>query len=155
MTLAFRKSSMKRLIAFLCAAALTAWAAASTFAQESGVPPTKPQSDYTFTVKVGEVWTDTGLDLNRGDRVHIQGAILGCEGPTSDEKEHLALPSAPGGVLLAKLQPEETPVSATPDADIAVVAPSRLYLGVNSGHCHGTIQARVHVDWHKAAERRP
>ena len=120
-----------------------------TLAQNPAAPAEKPRpEDYTFTVKASQVWTDTGLALNRGDRVHIQGASLDCEGPTGDEKEHLALPSAPGGALLAKLQPEEAPVSATPDADMSVVAPSHLYLGVNSGHCHGTVPVKVHVRWH-------
>ena len=121
----------------------------STFAQNAAAPSQKQRpEDYTIQVKANQVWTDTGIDLNRGDRVHIQGASLDCEGPTGDEKEHLALPSAPGGSLLAKLQPEEAPVSATPDADMSVVAPSHLYLGVNSGHCHGTIPVKVHVEWH-------
>jgi hypothetical protein len=146
---------MKLVVTRLFGVLLLLILAGSTFAQKP-VAPSQDQrrQDYTFTVKAEQVWTDTGLDLGPGDRVHINGVILDCEGPMLDEKEHLAVPSAPGGALLAKLQPEEQPVSATPDADLAVVAPAHLYLGVNSGNCHGTVPVRVHVTWHQAAEQK-
>ena len=116
----------------------------------------RPQSstaDYKFQVPAGNVWTDTGLDLNPGDRVQIRGGIVDCGSPTPSEKAHLPLPSAPGGTLLAKLHAEEPPVSASPDADIPIVDPSHLYLGVNAWGCEGKTLATVHVLRNQAAGR--
>jgi hypothetical protein len=104
--------------------------------------------DYSFNIRASRVWTDTGLELHPGDHVHIYGGDLDCAGPYRNEKAHLPLPSAPGGALLAKLQPEAAPVAASPDAQFSITAPSHLYLGVNAWQCRSTLPARVHVDWH-------
>ena len=111
-----------------------------------------PPQDYSFKVTASQVWTDTGLDLEAGDRVHVYGTVMACEGPTPSEKSHLPLPSAPGGSLLVKVHAETTPILASPDADLPILDASHLYLGVNGWHCHGTIPAKVHVDWHKRPE---
>jgi hypothetical protein len=119
-------------------------------AQNSNTPAHKSlPKDYSLTVKANQIWTDTGLDLDKGDRVHVSGAVIACEGPSPSEKAHVPLPSAPGGALLVKLHAEATPILASPDADLPILVPSHLYLGVNGWHCHGTIPARVHVEWHK------
>lgn len=125
-------------------------------AQSSKTAPKKsaPQQDYSFTVAASQVWTDTGLDLEPGDRVHIYGLVMACEGPTPSEKAHLPLPSAPGGALLAKVHLDMAPILASPDADLPILDPSHLYLGVNGWHCHGTIPAKVHVDWHKRTDEK-
>ena len=120
----------------------------------SAKPPT-PRSDYTFKVAASQVWTDTGLDLERGDRVHIYGTVMACEGPKPSEKSHLPLPSAPGGALLAKLHGEAGPILASPDADLPIVDSSHLYLGVNGWTCHGTLTAKVHVTWRKRSQLQP
>ena len=126
--------------------------ASTTFAQNRKSPSIEQVSeDYSFNIKAGRVWTDTGIDLNGGDRVHIYGADLDCAGPYPGEKAHLPLPSAPGGALLVKLEPEANPIAAVPDADFPVNVPSHLYLGVNAWRCRGTLPVRVHVDWHKPA----
>jgi len=121
------------------------------FAQSSNAPSktTPPPNDYTFRVAASQVWTDTGLDLEPGDRVHIYGKVMACEGPKPSEKAHLPLPSAPGGALLAKLHGEANPILASPDADLPIIENSRLYLGVNGLACHGILSAKVHVEWHK------
>jgi hypothetical protein len=121
-------------------------------AQSSKTAPKKSAQDYSFTVAASQVWTDTGLDLEAGDRVHVYGTVMACEGPTPSEKAHLPLPSAPGGSLLVKVHAETAPILASPDADLPILDPSHLYLGVNGWHCHGTIPAKVHVDWHKRPE---
>ena len=123
-------------------------------AQSSKTDPKKsaPPQDYSFKVTASQVWTDTGLDLEAGDRVHVYGTVMACEGPTPSEKAHLPLPSAPGGSLLVKVHAETAPILASPDADLPILDPSHLYLGVNGWHCHGTIPAKVHVDWHKRPE---
>ena len=124
------------------------------FAQNPSSTPKKQRpSDYTFTVATDRVWTDTGLDLESGDRVHIYGAVVACEGQTPSEKAHLPLPSAPAGSLLTKLHGEAQPILASPDADIPIITNSRLYLGINGWHCHGTIAAKVHVEWRTAKSK--
>ena len=120
-------------------------------AQISKPAAPKPQ-DYSYKVSTERVWTDTGLDFERGDRLHVYGAVVACEGQTPSEKAHLPLPSAPAGALLVKLHGEAGPILASPDADIPIVENARLYLGVNGWHCHGTITARVHVEWRSAQD---
>jgi len=113
------------------------------------------QQDYSFRVKASPDWTDTGLILNPGDRIHIRGASAACEGVLPNEKAHLLLPSAPGGSLLAKFQLEEPPVLASPDADLPIIEPSHLYLAVNGWQCHGTIPVKVQVQRHNSADHKP
>jgi hypothetical protein len=121
----------------------------STAVAQVSPPSSKKPKDYTFTVATERVWTDTALDLEPGDRVHIYGAVMACEGQTPSEKAHLPLPSAPAGSLLTKLHGEAGPILASPDADLPIIQNSRLYLGINGWHCHGTIAAKVHVEWHQ------
>jgi hypothetical protein len=138
----------------LCVAGSALLLVSSVLAQSSKTDPKKsaPPQDYSFKVTASQVWTDTGLDLEAGDRVHVYGTVMACEGPTPSEKAHLPLPSAPGGSLLVKVHAETAPILASPDADLPILDASHLYLGVNGWHCHGTIPARVHVDWHKRPE---
>jgi len=136
-------SSPRVLLAFLLLAG-------NGLAQNSKAPLRKPlPRDYSFTVVTERVWTDTGLDLQHGDRVHVYGAVVACEGQTPSEKGHLPLPSAPAGSLLLKLHGEANPILASPDADLPIIENSRLYLGINGWHCHGSIVAKVRVDWHE------
>ena len=122
---------------------------ASTAFAQTPKPASPKAADYSFTITTEHVWTDTGLDIEPGDRVHIYGAVVACEGQTPSEKAHLPLPSAPAGALLLKLHGEAGPILASPDADMPIIENSRLYLGVNGWHCHGTIVAKVHVSWHQ------
>ena len=135
---------MKTLLG-LFALLMFAWAA---LAQNQKSTPSKVQ-DYSFTISTERVWTDTALDLEPGDRLHVYGAVVACEGQTPSEKAHLPLPSAPAGSLLLKLHGEAGPILASPDADMPIIENSHLYLGVNGWHCHGTITAKVHVTWHQ------
>lgn len=145
---------MKRAGAF-CVAGSVFLLVSLLFGQSSKTSAKKsaPQ-DYSIPVAASQVWTDTGLDLEAGDRVHIYGTVMACEGVTPSEKAHLPLPSAPGGALLAKVHLETAPILASPDADLPILNPSHLYLGVNGWHCHGTLPAKVHVDWHKRPEEK-
>jgi hypothetical protein len=109
-------------------------------------PTAASSQDYSFKVDASQPWNDTGLDLNPGDLVHIYGGTIACGGPYPSEKKYLPLPSAKGGSLLAKLHAEATPVLATPDAELPIVSPSHLYLGVNGINCSGALPAKVHVE---------
>lgn len=116
-------------------------------AQNSETPANQPvvAKDYSFTVLASESWTDTGLDLQPGTLVHVYGGVSDCGGPKLDEKTTLPLPSAPAGALLMKLHLDAEPVSSTPDAELPVMDPSHLYLGVNGSYCSGSTLAKVHV----------
>jgi hypothetical protein len=117
------------------------------FAQNSKASSNQPivAKDYSFSVPAHEVWIDTGLDLQPGQLVHVYGGVIACGGPAPSEKETLPLPSAPAGALLAKLHPDAKPVLATPDAELPVIDPSHLYLGINHTYCSGSALAKVHV----------
>ena len=145
---------MNRTAPFRVAAVYAALLMSSGVAQTAKTPSKQspPPRDYSFTVAADQVWTDTGLDLQPGDRVHIYGAVIACEGPKTSEKAHLPLPSAPGGSLLVKVHGETAPILASPDAEFPIINPSHLYLGVNGWHCHGSLPAKVHVDWHTPPE---
>ncbi len=136
---------------------------AQTASQNSQTAPQKSKTtnktakslpeDYSFKVKAHRIWTDTGLDLNAGDRIHVSGAVIACNVPSLTEKAHLPLPSAPGGALLIELHSDGPPILASPDAALPILDPSHLYLGVNAAHCHGTIPVTVHVVWHRREQR--
>lgn len=117
-------------------------------AQTPSAPGVKPAApgNYSFQVLGKRVWNDTGLDLVRGQSVHVYSGTLTCSGPVPDEKDRLPLQSAPGGALLAKLHLDDDPVLATPDAQFPVLNNSHLYLRVNGGNCTGSLAARVRVE---------
>ena len=110
-------------------------------------PATSPAKDYSFTVPAAKPWTDTGIDLVRGQIVHVYGSVVSCGAVTPLAKHALPFPSAPVGVLLMKLHLDSPPIPATPDAEVPVLDPSHLYLGVNGANCAGgTIPAKVHIE---------
>jgi hypothetical protein len=103
-----------------------------SFTQNSTTPPrTGGAEDYTFSVPADQTWVDTHIDLYPGDRVYVSGAVIECGGLNHTSKINVPIPSAPIGALLAKLQLEAHPILATPDAQLAIVDPSHIYLGVN------------------------
>jgi hypothetical protein len=127
-----------------------------SFAQNSTTPPrTGVAEDYTFSVPADQSWVDTNIDLYPGDHVYILGAVIECAGLNHSSKLDVPIPSAPIGALLAKLQLEAHPVLATPDARLAIIDPSHIYLGVNGWRCPGKIPAKVHVERRATASRKP
>ena len=136
---------------FICGILLWITSLAWSQAAAPATPHAAPHSDYTFRVSASR-WTDTGINLNPGDRVHISGGVLDCQGPAYQEKAHVPVASAPAGALLVKLHMEEAGVSASPDAELPVMDPSHLYLGVNCEFHNGTTIAKVHVDHPPAAK---
>src|ERR1700746_763187 len=99
---------MKR-VAALCVVGSAILLVSLVLAQSSQTAPKKssPQQDYSFNVPASQVWMDTGLDLEAGDRVHVYGTVMACEGPTPSEKAYLPFPSAPRGALLVKVAREK------------------------------------------------
>lgn len=117
-------------------------------AQQPANPPKANlvAKDYSFNIDAKHVWLDTGLNIAKGDLVHVYGGVLACT-VLAPEKPHLPLPSAPVGMLLMKLHAEDKPVLATPDAELpAIDNASRLYLGVNGSQCSGKLSASVQIE---------
>jgi LssY C-terminus len=103
-----------------------------------------PGKDYSFQVPANQAWTDTGLDLESGQTVHIS-AVSGCGATSGNQEGSLPVPSAPSGSLIAKLNDAATPVSAPAGTDLQVSKASHLYLGPNGGQCNGTLTVKLHV----------
>jgi hypothetical protein len=139
---------MRSAVSLVFSVALLVLRPASLLAQQSKPPSIQVLlSAYTFQVHTSQQWTDTGLDLERGDKIHITGTERACEGPWSG-KEHLLVRSAPAGALLAKIDLDAAPIVASPDLELPILGPSHLYLGINAWQCHGTIPVKVQVEWH-------
>lgn len=122
-------------------------ATSSLLAQKSN-PSTNPAAtqDYSFKIPANHLWTDTGLDLHPGDRLHVSGAVTDCGTSMPPDKGHLLLPSAPAGALLAKVELAGPAMAASTDIDVPIINPSHLYLGVNGYQCSGAIPVKVRVE---------
>jgi len=101
--------------------------------------------DFSFVVPARQEWFDTGIDLQPGELVYVSGGVIFCGAKTGDQ-QNLPLPSAQVGSLLAKVELGAKPVSATLGAELPVIVPGRLYLGVNGANCTGKLPAKVHVE---------
>jgi hypothetical protein len=121
-------------------------AVSSILAQDSGGSRIVRARDYQFNIDAAKVWLDTGIDLAKGDLVHVYGGVLACGGPALPQDAHLPSPSAPVGGLVMKLHPDAPPVLASPEAELPVMDLSHLYLGVNGWNCSGKLAARVHIE---------
>lgn len=134
----------KRTLLLLLAVSLVS---SGLLAQETARSPEPAATqDYSFKIPGNHVWTDTGIDLHPGDRLHVSGAVTDCSGPMPSEKSHLLLPSAPAGVLLAKVELAGPSMVASTDIDVPIINPSHLYLGVNGYQCSGTIPVNIRVE---------
>ena len=108
--------------------------------------------DLSFQVPANQPWTDTGLDLQSGETVHISDVSGGGCTPVSGQSASLPLSSAPAGSLIAKLNSENaSPISAAAGTDLSVQKPSHLFLGPNGGNCSGTFSVKVQVSGSGAA----
>jgi len=107
--------------------------------------PTNAGKDYSFTVAANQAWTDTGLDLEAGEVVHIDEVSGGCG--TEPKNENLPVSSAPAGTLVAKLHEQNAAaVPAPAGTDFEVKESSHLFLGPNGGDCGGgTFAVKMHV----------
>jgi hypothetical protein len=104
--------------------------ASPILAQNSKTPSHKSlPKDHTLRFEANQIWTDTGLDLGRGDRVDISGTVMACEDPSPSEKAHWPLSSAPAEPFWPGFTRKQLRSSPLSDADLPIVAPSHLYPG--------------------------
>jgi hypothetical protein len=132
-------------------------------------PPGVPQRghDRVFsvvgsdvTVEAKAAWTDTGLDVIRGDqlrfdargevtRLHAPNAVVGPAGTLDAKSQKSPLPSQPLGALIGKIGTTGTPFAVGADHGVrAMPATGRLMLGVNDdvvGDNSGAFQVTIRL----------
>lgn len=122
--------------------------------------------DFHFTISATQPWTDTGVDLSPGDVLEIAakipssaaggisekgGSAPGCnpQGTSaSAPSSNLPVPSAPPGALIARFQPEGSPLAVGTGKQMRMNTPGHLYFGVNgpaTPPCAGSFSVTVHL----------
>jgi hypothetical protein len=111
-------------------------------------PSTAPAAakDYSFTLAGSGNWTDTGLDLQKGEAVQVSPTTAGCatQAAASSPQQNLPLPSAPAGSLIVKLAADGTPIQVSTNGEVPVTQASHLFLGLN-GKCPSSATVKVQV----------
>jgi hypothetical protein len=102
--------------------------------------------DYTFNVSANGSWTNTGVDVEKGDVVQISPAIAGCAAESSESAstKNLPLASAPAGALIAKLAEGGAPVSFSASGQLDITEAGHLYLALN-GKCPSGPTVKAHI----------
>lgn len=96
----------------------------------------------TIQVAANRQWTDTGIDVNAGDRVSFQssgeitfgrspGQTASVDGNASARSASYPDPSAPAGALIGKIGANGKPFGIGSQTQLSMPASGRLFLGVN------------------------
>lgn len=119
---------------------------AAGFCQTASSSTPSEARQYSFTLSASGKWTDTNLNLQKGEEVVITPATAGCanQTSTSSAETNLPLSSAPAGSLIARLSAAETPIPVNANGKIEIQQPSHLYLGLN-GKCSADASVTVQV----------
>jgi LssY C-terminus len=110
-----------------------------------------PAKDYSFTISTAQPWTDTGVDLQAGERLQISASVgESCDpaGVSGSDSAGLPVVSAPAGALIARLQAQGVPILVGSSQQLKVEAPGHLFLGVNTSGtppCSGSFAVKVSV----------
>jgi len=130
---------------FLGSVAILIFSAFALFAQTAPESAPAAASDHLFTVPSSGNWTDTGLDLQKGQAVQISPATAGCATQTANSPQpNLPLPSAPAGSLIAKLAADATPIQVSTSGEVPISQAGHLFLGLN-GKCPSSSTIKVHI----------
>lgn len=110
--------------------------------------PAPAVNDYKFDVPTTTAWTDTKVDLAKGDTLTFTATSeKNCDpqGVSGASTTGLPLATATPGALLAKLSSDGAPSLVGASHQITVPADGHLYLGVNgTSACNGTFSVAVH-----------
>jgi hypothetical protein len=96
--------------------------------------------DTTFPVLATQIWTDTGVDLEKGQQVTITasgeveaaaGLTNGPEGVPELRIDSNLIDTADHNALVARIGEFGEPFYVGPEADFEAAEDGRLYLGVN------------------------
>src|SRR5689334_9396397 len=113
------------------------------------------KTEHTATLSGAQTWTDTGIDLAAGDSLTLTaetkpGSAAGCSpggaADVSRDNDHIPLPSASAGELIAKTSDRATPVAVGKQATISATELGHLFLGVNEdapSKCDFTVKVEV------------
>ncbi len=118
-----------------------------------------PAKDYSFTISTAQPWTDTGVDLQAGERLQISASVgESCDpaGVSGSDSTGLPVVSAPAGALIARLQAQGVPVLVGSGQQLRVETPGHLFLGVNASGtppCAGNFAVKVNVSVRGGARR--
>jgi hypothetical protein len=102
-----------------------------------------PAGAQTFTVPANQPWTDTGITVQRGERIQFNGsgdimvsaqASSGVGGSPIQAGGRLPVPTAGVGALIARVGNGAPFLVATNTAPIPMPANGRLQLGINDDH---------------------
>ena len=119
---------------------------AATFSLMAGAVSPDAKS-VNVTVSGDTQWTDTGIDVNPGDKLHItaKGTVAlpdksgigpdGAQRGWKDTLRALMVPSVGRGALVGEIgnDPAATPFFIGADGNVTVPVAGRLYLGLNQG----------------------
>lgn len=134
--------------------------------QSAPAPISDTQGTKAFEISVpgASVWTDTGLDLGSGDRVHItatgtvqfpQGQNVGPKGTDTfgvgGQDSALPVSDAPHGALIARIGEADTGSTyfVGGEKEIDASSSGRFYLGINEykpGETYGSFDVRVEIN---------
>jgi hypothetical protein len=113
--------------------------------------------DYKFTIPTSQAWTDTGVDLQTGDRVAITAAADPRSGGAScdpvgvsraSSAQNLPVATALPGALIARTQEGGAPTLVGASQQLRVPQAGHLFLGVNADGappCQGSFTVKVHI----------
>jgi len=125
------------------------------------VPATSASNSKSVTVSGSPQWTDTGMDVQPGDKLHItaEGTVTmgnntgvtadGAQRGWVDTLRALMVPSAGRGALVGRIGNSNatTPFLVGADGTITAPAAGRLYLGINADSTQSPVgQFTVHID---------
>ncbi len=122
--------------------------------------------DFSYTISTSQPWTDTGMNLQSGDRLEISAAPAAASGGVPDrhaiagatcdpngetgaaKSGNLPVADAPPGSLIVRLQAQGSALAVGSSKEIRVEAPGHLFLGVNADgapSCAGSFAVKVRV----------
>jgi hypothetical protein len=107
--------------------------------------------DYSFTISTAQTWTDTGVDLQKGDilQFHVTSSES-CDpaGVSGAAGTGLPVVSAPAGALIARLQAQGGPILIGSGKQVKAEESGHLFLGVNASGalpCSGSFAVKIHI----------
>ena len=107
--------------------------------------------DYSFTISTAQPWTDTGVDLQKGDILQFHATSSeSCDpaGVSGAAGTGLPVVSAPAGALIARLQAQGGPILIGSGKQVKAEESGHLFLGVNASGappCSGSFAVKIHI----------
>lgn len=118
----------------------------TTHAEAPAPTPGAPPGSRTVVVPGNVAWTNTGFNVQRGQRLHVQGS---GEVRLSDNGDDIAtpagaksyrfspkapIPTIPAGALIGRIGNGQPFSIGNPNDAVTMPASGRLYLGINDDH---------------------